>query len=227
MKDSRFIELLNLYVDREITPAEAAELEAEVHRSAERRGVFTQYGRMDRACTLVLSRNGAAPAPTLAAALADADRKVVGFPAQADGRFKLVFFGGLMAAAAAVAIVFVNRDAASVRSPSQSTMQAQPQVAVVLQPAPVPTGREAVVALPFGDRPVPTAATVRPAFAWMKGMELSRTTPLSDEDVLLVARTEKSFSSGLTWGLRREYATFPKTGVTRSPSEINAFELRK
>lgn len=227
MKDSRFIELLNLYVDREITPAEAAELEAEVHRSAEHRGVFNQYARMDRACTIVLSQHEAAPAPKLAAALADADRKVVGFPAQAGGRSKLVFFGGLLAAAAAVAIVFVNRDAPPATALDPVPSQPQTQVVVLPPVAPVITGREAVVALPFGDRPVQTAATVRSPFAWMTSMEFSRTTPLSDEDVLLVARPEKSFSSGLTWGLRREYATFPKAGVTRSPKEINAFELRK
>lgn len=227
MKDSRFIELLNLYVDREITPAEAAELEAEVHRSAERHGVFNQYARMDRACTMVLSQHETVPAPKLAAALADAERKVVGFPVQAGGRSKLVFFGGLMAAAAAVAIVFVNRDVPQPTPLASVPPQPQVRVTEMAPAAPVPTGREATVALPFGDRPVQTAAVVRPAFAWMKGMELSRTTPLSDEDVLLVARTEKTFSSGLTWGLRHENATFPKAGVTRRATELNAYELRK
>ena len=72
MKDSRFIELLNLYVDREITPAEAAELEAEVQANEQRRRVYNQYCRIDRACTVVLAQGGKVPAPKLAAAIADA-----------------------------------------------------------------------------------------------------------------------------------------------------------
>ena len=32
MKDSEFLELLNLYLDHEISPADAARLEAEVRR---------------------------------------------------------------------------------------------------------------------------------------------------------------------------------------------------
>ena len=99
---SRFIELLNLYVDREITPAEAAELEAEVQANEQRRRVYNQYCRIDRACTVVLAQGGKVPAPKLAAAIADADRKVEAFPEQTGGRSRLVFLGGMLAAAAAI-----------------------------------------------------------------------------------------------------------------------------
>lgn len=223
MKDSRFIELLNLYVDREIAPEDAAALEAEVHRSAERRQLYEQYCRMDQGCTLLLSQNTASPAPKLAAALAEAERKVVEFPAHSGGRSKLVLFGGLMAAAAAVAIVFVNRD--SVPAPVPAAPQAQAPVAMV-PPVPVSTGREAVVALPLGGNTAPVSAD-SVNLAWMRMQELSRPTPLSDADLLLATRTDKTFSAGLTWGLHGENATFPKGGATRSPDELNAFELRK
>ncbi len=223
MKDSRFIELLNLYVDREISPEDAAALEAEVHRSAERRQVFDQYCRMDRGCTLLLSQGAASPAPKLAAALAEAERKVVEFPADAGGRSKLLLFGGLMAAAAAVAIVFVNRD--SVPTTLPTAPQAQAPMAVA-PPAPVPTGREAVVTLPLGgSTALVSADSVN--LAWMRLLELSRVTPLADADLLLATRTDKTFSAGLTWGLHRENATFPKAGATRPPEELNAYELRK
>jgi hypothetical protein len=222
MKDSRFIELLNLYVDREISPEEAAALEAEVYRSAERRQLYEQYCRMDRGCTMLLAQNPASPAPKLAAALAEADRKVVEFPVQPGGRSKLVLFGGLMAAAAAVAIVFVNRDSAPASMPTAP--QAQAPVAVV-PPAPTPTGREAVVALPLGGASAPVSAD-SVNLAWML-KELSRTTPLSDADLLLATRSDKPFSTGLTWGLHGENSTFPKGGATRSPDELNAFEVRK
>jgi hypothetical protein len=223
MKDRRFIELLNLYVDREITPAEAAELEAEVHGSAERRQVFAQYCRLDRACTQVLAQVPAVPAPKLAAALAAADRTVEELPEPSGGRSRLVFLGGLMAAAAAVALVFFNRSTVPLATPAQP----QARVATVVPaaaPASQPTGREATVAL------VATGATLaadRPSLVWLQQMEISRAKPISEEDLKLVARADKSFSSGLNWGLHREYTAFPRAGATRPPTELNAFELRK
>ena len=51
MNDSRFIELLNLYVDQQITAAEATELEAELQENAERRRTYHQYCRKQKACT--------------------------------------------------------------------------------------------------------------------------------------------------------------------------------
>lgn len=53
MKDHRFIELVNLYIDRQISPAEAAELESELQANAKRRQVYQQYCRMHRATQLV------------------------------------------------------------------------------------------------------------------------------------------------------------------------------
>ena len=50
MKDSEFLELLNLYLDHEITPADAARLEAEVRADPERRRTYLQYCRMQKAC---------------------------------------------------------------------------------------------------------------------------------------------------------------------------------
>ncbi len=43
MKDHRFIELLNLYIDRQITAAETTELEAEIQESPGRQAVYRQY----------------------------------------------------------------------------------------------------------------------------------------------------------------------------------------
>jgi anti-sigma factor RsiW len=50
MKESRYIELLNLYVDHRLTPEEAAELETEVQRNPARRKVYLQYCRIQKAC---------------------------------------------------------------------------------------------------------------------------------------------------------------------------------
>jgi len=50
MKEHEFIELLNLYVDHEISAEDAARLEAEVAANPERRRIYRQYCQMDRAC---------------------------------------------------------------------------------------------------------------------------------------------------------------------------------
>lgn len=64
MKDCEFLELLNLYLDHEIAPADAARLEAEVRSSPERRRTYVQYCRMQKACSLLAAEFAAdRPAP--------------------------------------------------------------------------------------------------------------------------------------------------------------------
>jgi len=55
VKESRFIELLNLYIDQQITPVEAAELEEDILANPRHRRTYQQYCRMHRACTLVFA----------------------------------------------------------------------------------------------------------------------------------------------------------------------------
>lgn len=84
MKESRFIELLNLYVDQEISHEDAVALEAEIARSPERRRMYQQYCRMSRASALLFEQFHAqsvpAPAGKLAEAARQADDKIVAFP---------------------------------------------------------------------------------------------------------------------------------------------------
>src|SRR3954468_590648 len=106
MKDSEFLELLNLYLDHEITPADAARLEAEVQASPERRAVYQDYCRMQKACTLLAKDFVDQPA----------DRKVVAFESRHSAWTPGLFAtGGLAVAAACVALVMINR------SPSTTT----------------------------------------------------------------------------------------------------------
>src|SRR5205823_1698019 len=72
MKDSEFTQLLNLYLDHEISAADAARLEAEVMSNPARRRVYQDYCRMQKACKLLASEFQSE------AASAD-DRKVVAF----------------------------------------------------------------------------------------------------------------------------------------------------
>ena len=53
MKDSEFIELLNLYVDHELSAADSAKLEAEVANNAARRKTYREYCMMHKACDVL------------------------------------------------------------------------------------------------------------------------------------------------------------------------------
>ena len=56
MKESKFIELLNLYIDQQISPEDAALLEAEILQNPRRRQIYSQYCRIHRACTIALEQ---------------------------------------------------------------------------------------------------------------------------------------------------------------------------
>jgi anti-sigma factor RsiW len=108
MKDSEFIELLNLYLDHEISAADAARLEAEVQGSPERRRVYQEYCRMQKACTMLAKDFVDQSAPAEAR-----DRKVVAFEQAPRSSWGPGIFavGGLAAVAACVAVMIVKRPA--------------------------------------------------------------------------------------------------------------------
>lgn len=114
MKESKFIELLNLYIDQEISREDAAALEAEILRAPERRKVYQQYCRMARASGLLFERFHAQSAPTtgkLVAAARQADEKVVAFPGGIAARRHVAGWymaAGLTAVAACVGFVLMR-----------------------------------------------------------------------------------------------------------------------
>ena len=105
MKDSEFIELLNLYLDHEIGAADVARLEAAVLGHPERRRVYQQYCRMQKACTL-LAKDFNVPET----AAPEDGRKIVAFDPAGRSAWgpRILAVGGLVAAAC-FALVFVNR----------------------------------------------------------------------------------------------------------------------
>jgi hypothetical protein len=98
MKDHEFIELLNLYLDHEISEVNAARLEAEVQRNPARYQVYREYCRMHKACTLLSPVAIASEAPVVVE-FANTGRRW-GIP---------VVIGSFMAAAACAAFLFLNR----------------------------------------------------------------------------------------------------------------------
>ncbi len=141
MKDHRFTELLNLRLDHELTPAEAAELEAEIQRDPARRRQYREYCRMQRACAQLFEREHArAPASfALERALRDAERKVAA-PAGRPvfGHPLTTAFTGFAAMAACVALVVLRSPpVAQVQAPVTGTLVAasQPSPAAPVTPA--------------------------------------------------------------------------------------------
>lgn len=115
MNDRRFTELLNLYVDHQIAPAEASELEMEVQRNPERRRIYHDYCRLQRACSLLgqHERELAPSSQGFARSIRDAERKI-STPVRRP-LWSNVYVGSFAATAmaACVAVVFVTRQGPS------------------------------------------------------------------------------------------------------------------
>ncbi len=118
MNNSRFIELLNLYVDQELSAEEAVELEREIAQNPQRRATYNQYCRMQRASVALFDAvNRQAPVPQMGRlweAVQRADAKIEHFPTPLAapvvrrrwrGWQPLVLAGGMAASLLVVATV--------------------------------------------------------------------------------------------------------------------------
>jgi hypothetical protein len=143
MKESRFIELLNLYIDHQITPEEARTLEEEILRNPERRHTYRQYCRMQRACTIVLDRF-ATEQEAAGKDIAD----IVRFGETA----RPVRWGYFAASVAAAAAVMVVAYQGFFHTP-KSSLAAQ-----TAAPAPAPAVAQTAPAAPKSEQTVPAPA---------------------------------------------------------------------
>ncbi|MBK9992133.1 MAG: hypothetical protein IPP19_15770 [Verrucomicrobia bacterium] len=154
MKESRFIELINLYVDQQLTAVEATELEAEIQHNPERRRTYNQYCRMQKACAQLFEQQcqDAPSSSQLSRALAEADRKVVAFPERrTPWRQRGAFGFGLAAMAACVAFVLVRQSPVQTAVPVAVTAPAvttPSPIAVAVAEATVPSEQTVSVPLP-------------------------------------------------------------------------------
>lgn len=129
MKESRFIELVNLYIDRQITVDQTAELEAELQASAHRRRIYQQYCRMHRATKLVYEsfRQNADANPATRESRGGA---IARFESRRRNRNRWIYGLGGLAAAACVALVLTRT------APTTEEGAALPRMAAM--PVPVP-----------------------------------------------------------------------------------------
>ncbi len=215
MKDSEFIEMLNLYLDHEISAADAAQLEAEVQSNANRRRVYQDYCRMQKACRMLVHESANEHA-------ANADEKIVAFTQarmmhKARTRVQYVA-GALLAAAACLTVIVVGRyrQNGSGVPAANTVVQTVPAVkhAVVAQPAvmavatpvkmtPTNLAPAATNAFAFRTDREPTmlgSARNDPHFAWIQDVRLAPVQmPMSADQLQLETnlRTEdRTYSSG-------------------------------
>jgi len=132
MKDNRFIELVNLYIDRQITAAEATELEAEMQAHPRRRTIYRQYCQMHRATTLVYESfrtHALGQQPEVAASRATIAR----FESQPRRRpVRWTYYVGGLAAAACLSVVFIRLNSTRTADASlATTAKSGPPAAVV------------------------------------------------------------------------------------------------
>lgn len=145
MKDNRFIDLVNLYIDRQISAAETAELEAEIQSNPRRRAIYRQYCRMHRATTLVYE-SFRANAPEQQGAAAGGGGTIARF--ERERRPHWGYYAGGLAAAACLALVFVQLNS---RKAAEEGLLAKSEPLPAVQAVPVPV--RAVVAVPVAAEP--------------------------------------------------------------------------
>lgn len=223
MKDSEFIELLNLYLDHEITAEQSARLESEVAANPQRRKLYQEYCMLAKGCSL-LGDAYAEQAPERPLAEAPSRAEVRSFWGWSGG-----FYGaGLMAAACLVAVFVVrvrhsaealpgsHAVAATTPAPrhvttavrADATKSAQEQMVLLAMRQPAPVLPESLSGTPelhtvFSTRPWTNAAPAMAqpsdeAFAWMNDVNLKPLQQLKLQALPVLAlptATPQSFGS--------------------------------
>lgn len=163
MKDSRFIELLNQYVDRQISAEETAELEAELQMHPRRRVVYRQYCQLHRATTLV-GESFRADAPDNPLSERATHLRLASQKSHARARW--AYYGAGLAAAACLAVVVARFNVPST-----------PDAAGVLAAQPAPAAPMIVATVVPVSIPVelPRTQEAPPSLVSLKNMTVAET----------------------------------------------------
>jgi hypothetical protein len=177
MKDSEFIELLNLYLDHEIPAEDASRLEKEVLRSPARRRIYREYCQMQKGCELL----GESVFATDSVEAASARRA----SAWAAGTIAV----GVLAAACVTFGMFMRSQSGT--TPVLVRAQAADKAPSVAASAPFDDGLKLVFAVnslaPVGARTVPSLATLaqEDPLAWMNRVQFAPIQGLPDSALRL------------------------------------------
>lgn len=239
MKDTRFIELVNLYIDRQLSPAEAAEFEQEIRSNPRRRQVYQQYCRMHRATRLVYESfrahaeqqgeaAGAATRPATIARLENRQRQ----------RARWAYATAGLAAAACLTFVVVRNDffrAPAADLPAQAVAQALPAAAPAPGFAPVATAASPAT---FAAGPAPVTTD---EFVTLRGMLLTQddyaalaaAVRLQEQRLLQLGQTQDARLSLFDDGVFEPRPTLRAVNNpapvrrTRAATEFTAFQFQR
>jgi hypothetical protein len=218
MTDQEFIELLNLYVDREISVQDAARLEAAVTASERRRAVYNQYCRMQKACTLLSDQYTESGAQS--------DSNMVVFPTASVWRMGPVMSGLVAACLLAVVGLRFRGALARVDVPHVS---AEPAAAVSVSGAPdAQHGTDGMQPVFFARAPR-AAKGISSDFAssevpqldqlnWIGDIHLAPVVFSSNPDFLLTSRPELK-ATGLS--------DSQDSRDSQQPAEMTAFRFQR
>lgn len=166
MKDNRFIELLNLYIDRQITAEETAELEFEIQSSPQRQAVYRQYCQIHTATKQVYAsfRASSVDQP----AVEPGHTGVIELFESRRRRTNWIHYVGGLTAAACLTLVFMRNSPVAPAEASKLAVSKQP-VAVVASTAPVSSESKASVSVEptSGALSLNHAATTAPDYSAM------------------------------------------------------------
>lgn len=222
MNDREFIELLNLYVDHEIGADDALRLEKEVAADRERREIYDQYCRMQKACSMLSEE-------LLESAAKETSPSVAAFPLQRRWSFGPLVAG--MAAAACLAAVLVVRnlggpDAGASRSAMGAPAHASP-ASVELAAAQVPMMPVFVARLaPVNASRAPGGALFTAAdepvqaveFSWIGDIHMAPVFANAKSDFLLNPKTDLRASA---------ITETPDDRESQEPAEMAAFRFQR
>jgi anti-sigma factor RsiW len=158
MNQRKFINLLNLYLDGEIEPNDAAELEHEILSNPERRRIYSEYCRIQRATKLVYEQFRLAAEDQSdmgvgtvqqAIQLPPSGNRVAGLEAGSPFRRYLWWLGGVAAACAALAVSLRSFQTSPTSVAATEPVVAAPVVATTDQSQPEATKRVEKFAAPF------------------------------------------------------------------------------
>jgi hypothetical protein len=209
MNDKKFMELLNLYLDREIGTDEALRLEAEVASDPERRRIYDQYCRMQKACSMLTGES------------AEPERAVVAFPARSSwGRAPLM--GALAAAACFLVVIAVRQRQGAGATPRPAEPAARTLASTVDLPAAPDAMTPVFLARPPVSAQAGFTALDTPAqdaeLGWIGGLHMAPMFPSPNSGVI---GDPKSV-------LKAPGLIDPQSGrVVEEPVEMTAFRFQR
>jgi len=229
MKEPRFIELINLYVDRQISPAETAELEAEIQTSPRHRKIYQQYCHMHRATKMVYETFRAnAEQPVVEPARSGGSVASFEYNRHRTKRNRWVYSAVGMAAAACFAVVLVRTGSFSQTKNDAVAASAQPKASAV---AALPVTAQPVAVTTEKDKQAALEAQQIAALLSLKRQEEMRAFALAQQRIVTQPITlfaDSAFDERqiLTAESKKALKLKDKTD-NRPSSEFTAFQFQR